>query len=198
MTVAHDAVVLAAGGSRRLGRAKQLLTAGGEALVARVVRCVLATRPSRTLVILGAYEHAIAAPLERYDVEILRNPAWETGMASSLHVAARALQGRTQPVLLTVVDQPALETHHFANLLAAHDGSTDTVSAYGGVLGVPAVVRASTLARAEDLTGDTGFRRLWHAATPRAIRADELADDIDDEADVTRAIAAGRLDAMPR
>ncbi|WP_448096738.1 nucleotidyltransferase family protein [Luteibacter yeojuensis] len=196
--MAHDAVVLAAGGSRRLGRAKQLLTAGGEALVARVVRRVLATRPSRTLVILGAHEHAIAAVLEPYEVELLSNPAWEAGIASSLHVAARALHGRDHPVLLTVVDQPALETHHFANLLAAHDGSTDTVSAYGDALGVPAVLRAWTLARAEGLTGDTGFRRLWSEATPRAVRADELADDLDNEADVARAIAAGQLDALPR
>jgi len=194
VTIAHDAVVLAAGGSRRLGRPKQLLTMDGEPLVARVARLALGTRPSRTLVIVGAYEDAVATALAPSDVEIIANPAWTTGMASSLQLAARALHGRGRPVLLAVVDQPALKASHFAALLAAHDESRDTVSAYGGALGIPAVIRASTLARATALDGDTGFRRLWAQVPPRAVRADELGEDLDDEADVARAIAAGLLD----
>ena len=38
MTVPHVAVVLAAGGSTRLGRPKQLLTRDGETLVHRAAR----------------------------------------------------------------------------------------------------------------------------------------------------------------
>jgi len=194
VTIAHDAVILAAGGSRRLGRPKQLLTVDGEPLVARVARLALGTQPSRTLVIVGAYEDDVAAALAPCDVEIVANTAWTTGMASSLQLAARALHGRGRPVLLTVVDQPALMASHFAALLAAHDDGRDTVSAYGDALGVPAVLRASTLARATALDGDTGFRRLWAKVPPRAVRADELGEDLDDEADVTRAMAAGLLD----
>ncbi|WP_426286995.1 nucleotidyltransferase family protein [Luteibacter sp. E-22] len=194
MTIAHDAVILAAGGSRRLGRPKQLLTVDGEPLVARVARLALGTRPSRMLVIVGAYQDAVVAALAPCDVEIVANSAWTTGMASSLQLAARALHGRDQPILMAVVDQPALMASHFAALLAAHDDSRDTVSAYGDALGVPAVLRASTLAHAMALGGDTGFRHLWARVPPHAVRADELGEDLDDEVDVTRAIAAGLLD----
>lgn len=198
MSAGHDAVILAAGGSSRLGRPKQLLTARGETLVARVTRQVLATRPARTLVVVGAHATAISAALNGCDVEIVTNAAWATGMASSLQRAAGALAGREWPILVTVVDQPALEARHLAALLAVHTDDSDTVTAYGDTLGVPAVLRATTLRRAGDLSGDTGFRRLWGASAPRVVRADELAADLDDEADVNRAIAVGLLDAGSR
>ena len=187
-------MILAAGGSRRLGRPKQLLTLGGETLVARVARLVLATSPSRTLLVLGAHADAIGSALASAAVEIVENDAWATGMASSLQAAARELAGRGLPVLVSVVDQPALDARHFSALLAAHDETCDTVSAYGEALGIPAVLRASTLARAATLNGDVGFRGLWADTSPRSVRADELGADLDDEADVRRAVAAGLLD----
>lgn len=198
MNSAHDAVILAAGGSRRLGRLKQLLTSHGEALVARVTRLVLETRPAQTLVVVGAQAEAIAAALHGLDVDIVTNEAWATGMASSLAKAAHELAGRNRPVLVSVIDQPALEARHLAALLTVHEADRDTVSAYRDALGVPAVLRAATLERANDLAGDMGFRQLWNDEAPRAVRAEELADDLDDEADVQRAIVAGLLDKPSR
>lgn len=190
----HDAVILAAGGSVRLGRPKQLLTVGGETLVARTVRLVLATFPARTVVVLGAYPEAISAAIPPGAAEIAVNAAWHTGMASSLQVAAARLAGRDRPVLVTVIDQPALDAACFEALLAAHDGACDTVSAYGDTLGVPAVLRPSTLAQASGLRGDQGFRRLWNAMSPHRVRADMLAHDLDTNDDVAHAVACGWID----
>jgi molybdenum cofactor cytidylyltransferase len=188
----HDAVILAAGGSLRLGRPKQLLTVAGETLIGRTSRIVASTHPGKTVAILGAHAERMCGQLG--GALAVFNPDWATGMASSLRVAADALAGRTYPVLVVVVDQLALDEAHLWQLLAAHDGSRDTVTAYGDTLGVPAVLRASTLRRAMALTGDTGFRALWHDEVPHAVHAEAFADDLDTEADVARAIAAGRLD----
>ncbi|SFW38586.1 nucleotidyltransferase family protein [Luteibacter sp. UNCMF366Tsu5.1] len=194
MNAPHDAVILAAGGSRRLGRPKQLLTRGGETLVARTARHVLATSPMRTLVVVGAHADAVMAALDTCDVEFVFNPDWETGMASSLRIAAAMLADGQRPVLVTVVDQLALASRHLTALLDAHDGARDTVTAYGDAQGVPAVLTATTFQRATALQGDEGFRRLWRDAPPQHIRADELADDLDDRDDMHRAIEAGDLD----
>lgn len=194
MNGGHDAVILAAGGSRRLGHPKQLLISRGETLVSRITRLVLETRPARTLVIVGAQAAAVSAALEGKDVEVVTNGDWASGLASSLGHAARALAGRNRPVLVTVVDQPALEARHFSALLAAHGADRDTVTAYGDGLGVPAVLRASTLAGATALQGDKGFRQLWAETAPRAVPAEELSHDLDEESDVTRAMTAGWLD----
>jgi len=194
VTTPHDAVILAAGGSRRLGRPKQLLTRHGEALIARVARLVLATKPERTIVVVGAHGNEVTAALGDLDVQVLVNELWSTGVASSLRLAAAELAGRERPTLVTVVDQPALEARHLLALLAAHTDDRDTVSLYGDARGVPAVLRASTLSRGMELEGDAGFRGLWHDLAPHGVRADELEDDLDDEADLRHAVAAGWLD----
>jgi molybdenum cofactor cytidylyltransferase len=193
MNMPHDAVILAAGGSRRLGRPKQLLVRDGETLVARVTRLVLATRPEQTIVVVGAHANEVASALAAFDVQIIINELWSTGIASSLHLAAGELAGRGRPTLVGIVDQPALEAWHLDALVAAHEDDRDTVSAYGDTLGIPAMLRASTLSRAMELRGDTGFRRLWGDSEPRSVRADELGDDLDDDTDLRRAIAAGLI-----
>lgn len=192
MTGPHDAVILAAGGSARLGRPKQLLTVNGETLIARTARLVATTRPAKTVAIVGAHAERLCSQLD--GAIAVFNPDWATGMASSLHVAADALAGRTGPVLVVVVDQLALDEAHLERLLTMHDGSSDTVTAYGDAMGVPAVLRAATLVHAAALRGDSGFRALWQNALPQTLRADAFADDLDTRADVVRAIEQGRLD----
>lgn len=191
----HDAVILAAGGSHRLGRPKQLLRRDGETLVARAARLVAHTRPTRLLVVLGAHEEAIRSALGGMRVETVLNQHWEAGMGTSLRLAATVLSGGDRPVLVTVVDQPALTAVHLDALLAAHDVTRDVVTGYGAVRGVPVVLRPSTLARASELEGDEGLRRLWANESPRVVTADDLGNDIDTPDDVARAVARGWLDA---
>ncbi|KJV35728.1 nucleotidyltransferase family protein [Luteibacter yeojuensis] len=188
----HDAVVLAAGGSARLGRPKQLLTIAGETLLQRTVRMARATCPTRLLVVLGAGAETLA-PLVTGST-IVFNPTWEEGLGSSLRRAAAALAGRPYPVLVTIVDQPCLTQEHLEKLFVAYDGSCDVVSAYGDALGPPALVRPATMAMAATLQGDTGFRRLWTGSHPAAVRRDALGRDLDTPEDVAEAVAAGLLD----
>ena len=188
----HDAVILAAGGSVRLGRPKQLLTVGGETLMERASRIVAATRPGKTVAVLGAHAERMCGKLS--GAMAVFNPDWATGMASSLRAGADALAGRTNPVLVVVIDQLALDEAHLWRLLDTHDGSRDTVTAYGDAMGVPAVLRAATLMRATVLEGDMGFRALWQDTLPQTVRADAFAEDLDTEADLARAVAAGRVD----
>jgi len=190
----HDAVILAAGGSRRLGRPKQLLTTGGETLLARTSRLVAATHPGKTVAIIGAHAELMCPQLG--GVVKALNPDWESGMASSLKLAAEALAGRTAPVLVVVVDQLALDEAHLHRLLTLHDDQQDTVTGYGVAAGVPAVLRAVTLSRAARLQGDVGFRALWHDTAPRVVPCDALGDDLDTPEDVARAVAMGRLDPV--
>ena len=185
-------MVLAAGGSARLGKPKQLLTIGGETLLQRTVRMAKASCPTRLIVVLGAHAEQLA-PLVT-GTSIVFNPTWETGISSSLARASAALAGRSYPVLVTVVDQPCLALDHLQKLFAAYDGSCDVVSAYGDVLGPPALLRAETLAIAGTLQGDAAFRRLWSGAHPAAVRRDALGRKLDTPEDVADAIHAGLLD----
>ena len=194
--IPHHVVILAAGASSRLGHPKQLLTVNGETLLARTVRYASETHASTICVVLGAGAERLIDALSRLPVRVLINDEWATGMASSLRTAARALAGQQHPALITVVDQPALSTAHFVALLQVFDGAADVVSTYGEAAGVPVLLRPHMLARARDLTGDEGFRRLWADESPIRVRADVLATDVDTPDDVCRAVHAGWLDPL--
>lgn len=207
--IGHAAIVLAAGGSRRLGRPKQLLARKGETLVHRTVRLALETAPSRLIVVTGAHASSVESAIaDLTGVECLRNPQWNEGMAGSLRRAAQALldegdahgamdAARMRRVLILACDQPALESHHLRALLAGAAGSANACAAtvHGDRLGIPAVVTPALLAHSRHLGGERGLgARLTASAGTWRLRAPELALDIDTTQDVVQAVGSGWLD----
>ena len=194
----HAVVVLAAGGSTRLGQPKQLLTRDGETLVHRAVRLALETSPAQVLVVVGANREAIAAGVADLQCEVVSNNGWQSGMAGSLHAAGENLGTAVQRVLVLVCDQPALERQHLDALLegarATETGCAATM--HGDALGVPALVPRDWFA-AMQATGDRGFRaRLGHqrAAGIFELYAPELGMDIDSPEDLAKAREMGWID----
>lgn len=197
MSDAHNAVVLAAGGSRRLGYPKQLLTRDGEALVHRSVRLSLHTRPQRLLLICGGEADAIAASVHDLRVEIVINPDWQEGLASSLRLAACALTNEALPCLILGCDQPALHAGHLQALIEGARARGCAATLHGASRGVPALVPAALLAGALQLQGDRGLRGLLNALPDEEVaplQAPELEWDLDTGADVDAARARGWLD----
>jgi molybdenum cofactor cytidylyltransferase len=194
----HVAVVLAAGGSSRLGMPKQLLLRDGETLIHRNVRLVAATDPVRVIVVLGAQHERLVAELADIPHVAVVNTDWHTGLAGSLRAAAPHIPGG-HAVLVVACDQPALEGHHLRALLAGADAAPARSAATdsGGVLGIPAVVPGEWFADL-DAQGDRGFRdrlRSMPADGIFRLQAPELARDIDTPADLREAMQAGLLDA---
>jgi molybdenum cofactor cytidylyltransferase len=194
---AHVAVLLAAGGSTRLGRPKQLLTREGEALVRRAARLLLDTGPHALFVVLGAQASTVSAALAGLPHRALVNDAFASGMASSLRLAAAAVQGSSRPVLISTCDQPGIELAHLETLLAAARTSPIGCAAasYGERCGIPAAVRADAFQRCSTLSGDRGLGNWLNTqADLLRIELGEARLDIDTQADVERARAAGWLD----
>ena len=199
MTVPHVAVVLAAGGSTRQSRPKQLLTRDGEALVHRAARLALASGAARVRVIVGAHADDVVAVVRDLPVECLVNPRWNEGLAGSVRVALDALAAHDRATLLLTCDQPALDLVHVQALLAAARAapSGSAATRFGDRVGVPAVVAPTMLRAARDLQGDRGLRDVLNAAGAGVIACDapDLGVDIDTPEDVAEAVLRGWLDA---
>ena len=194
----HVAIVLAAGGSSRLGTPKQLLKRGGETLVHRAVRLAAATQPHRLSLVIGAYAEEIRTAVADLQVEILVNDDWREGLASSVRVAADALDESASALILGC-DQPALELGHLQRLLteAAASVSGCAATRHGVGRGIPVAVSAAVLREAHGLRGDSGLRGLlqWLPSDSfYLLEAVELEFDLDTLGDVEKAVADGLLD----
>ena len=76
------AIVLAAGGSSRMGAAKQLLELDGRPLIARAVDSVLGSQARRVVVVLGSDADRVGAAIAGRPVRTVLNPDWRAGLAS--------------------------------------------------------------------------------------------------------------------
>ncbi len=102
-------VVLAAGGSARLGQPKQLLDWQGEAFVRAVVHTAQAAGLSPLVVVTGAYRQEVEAALGDLDVVVVHNANWDAGQGGSVARGLEAVlaeDASTPAVLFMLVDQP--------------------------------------------------------------------------------------------
>ncbi|HXK22828.1 MAG TPA: nucleotidyltransferase family protein [Myxococcota bacterium] len=183
-----SAVLLAAGGSQRLGRPKQLLIWEGEPLVRRAARAALEAGVDELIAVTGAEGDAVAAALAGLDLRVIANERWRDGVGGSIATGVRAASGSA--VLLLLADQPGVDAALLAELIAGMEAGHERVAcAYAGIVGVPAIFsRPSDLEALRGLSGDRGAAPLLRApgASVLAIPAPQAACDIDDEQDWRR------------
>lgn len=173
------AVVLAAGGARRMGRPKQLLPLGGKPLVWHAASVACRAGLDAVVVVTGAHREAVADAVSGLPVRVVHNPGWRAGQAGSLRAGLEALGPGTAAVVFLLADQPLVTPEVISALAAAWRGGVGTIVAptVGGRRGNPVLL---DLARWREglmaLTGDAGARGLI-AAHP-----DEVASvPVDDE-----------------
>jgi molybdenum cofactor cytidylyltransferase len=196
----HLAIVLAAGGSARLGYSKLRLRRNDETLVHRAARIAAETRPRRLLVVSGAEAEFVAQTLRDVPHEVVHNAAWREGLGSSLRAVAHVVAHSDMQVLLLACDQPALEVAHLQRLLAGARATATGVAAtaYEGTVGIPIVVPSHWFSTPEAFAGDAGFRHRLRGLPSQSffrLEAPELAVDIDLPQDVENAVSHGQLDA---
>jgi molybdenum cofactor cytidylyltransferase len=187
------ALVLAAGGSRRMGRPKQLIPWEGRPLLEHVVARVRDWPVSEVIVVLGAFEDEILAGTDLGESPIVLNPEWEEGIASSLRVGLDVLvrDARIERVLITLGDQPEIPAEVPPALLEAQEESRRPVAipVYRYQRGNPALVERSLWPRLMNLTGDTGASDLFraHPHWVTEVRFDSLMPrDLDEPGDLER------------
>ncbi len=167
------AIILAAGGSTRLGHPKQLIRWGDGNMLTHVIQTIAAAGVEQIDVVVGAHKEAIIASVNTDEYPLVRwlhNEDWRDGQSTSLRLAIRELQSQwneDDAILIALCDQPAIETEHYAALIdtVISGDFASSATRYPSGAGVPACFSAATL-RSLELSGDQGAKN-WLRSQPR-------------------------------
>ena len=196
MTAAHQlagvtAVILAAGGSSRYGRCKQLVEINNSSLVRLAVDKHLALFPNdRISVVVGANSEAVAQTVSDLPVKVVLNDHWQQGLASSLKAGLNNVEPDCRAVMITLCDQALVTEDHLRLLLDLWltCPSEITASAYAGTIGTPVIIPAEFYPQVLALEGDAGAKSILksNAGRVRTLPIPEAEFDIDLPADLEK------------
>ncbi|MFC7666147.1 NTP transferase domain-containing protein [Hymenobacter humi] len=100
-------LLLAAGASTRMGQPKQLLPYRGRTLLRHAAETAVATGCRPVVLVTGAVHDALAAEIADLPIQVIHNPEWKTGMASSIRAGViAAAQFQPTAYLIMLSDQP--------------------------------------------------------------------------------------------
>jgi molybdenum cofactor cytidylyltransferase len=153
-------LVLGAGGSRRLGRPKQLLPYGAGTLLDHVVRVARACPFQQLVVAIGGSSDDVRATVDLAGADVVVNDAYGAGCSSSIAAALAVVDPRCDVMALMLGDQPGVTRDTVAALLAGRGDAPLAVCRYDDGRGHPIAFTRSVFADLADLHGDKGVWRL--------------------------------------
>ena len=153
-------LVLAAGGSRRLGRPKQLLPYGDATLLDRVLDVARDCEFDQRLYVIGGGTQHVRATVDLTGIDVVENPEYREGCSSSIAAALGAVDPRADVLVLMLGDQPGVESATVMKLLAQRGDAPLAVCAYADGRGHPLAFARGIFADLATLHGDKAVWKL--------------------------------------
>ncbi len=181
---------MAAGGSSRLGRPKQLLPYKDSTLLRHLTQQAVASDATHVRVLVGAERALLADHLHDLGVTIVENEHWTAGLSASIKAGLDTVPQSADGVILMLCDMPSVTTAHLNALIRTQQERSKGIvaSRYQRTPGVPALFVRRYFGDLQNLRGDGGAKVVL------LLRAEDVAlvdlpggeIDIDTEEDVTR------------
>jgi molybdenum cofactor cytidylyltransferase len=163
-------LVLAAGGSKRLGAPKQLLPYGAGTLLEHVLGVARKCDFDQRLCVLGGGGPDVREQVELGDFTVIVNEHFGAGCSSSIAAALGAVDERAEVLVLMLGDQPGVSAATVSALLAGRRGAPLAACEYRDGRGHPLAFDRSVFDELANLHGDKGVWKLLDR------RAEEVVD----------------------
>ena len=183
-----------------MGKPKQLLKFKGKTLLQLAERTATASVCGLRVAVLGANAEILQDELHGFDLEIVYNEDWKTGMSSSIKAGLNKLleiNNALKAVVIMVCDQPFLTPKIINNLIEKYIETDALIAAskYAETLGVPALFDEKLFDELKNLNEKSGAKSLIKKFKDKTISIDFPAGkfDIDTPEDYSKLLEAGFL-----
>ena len=193
-------LVLAAGGSRRLGQPKQLLPVADRTLLDATLSVVRRCGLDQIVVALGGAADAVASVVDLAGCDVVRNDAHGTDCSSSISAALPVVDPAAEGIVLLLGDQPLVRPSTVAALVAKARTVDLAVCSYDGGLGHPFWLGRALFDRLATLHGDKALWKLVDAAGDHLVSVSvpgAVPIDVDTEEDYRALLARLGLGSSP-
>jgi molybdenum cofactor cytidylyltransferase len=159
------AIILAAGQSKRMGSTNKLLANWrGKTPLEYVCQAALGSNCEATIVVTGHQREQVTQALKGADVEIIYNPDFASGMASSIKTGvSRASQSGSGAIIVLLGDMPGITSRMIDKIIEAGNASEPEaiiVATCGNKKGNPLLWKSSYFNQLLELEGDQGARQI--------------------------------------
>ena len=174
-------VILAAGNSTRMGKDNKLLRNIGDApLIRNTAIEMLKSDLDSCSIVLGYQSDKVADVIKDLNINLILNPLWKEGQASSLRAAINTLDSTYSDLLIMLGDLPGIKSSHINSIIEEHlltdnRKSKITIPSFKGQKGNPVIWGRSFFHDLSNLEGDVGGRTLF-SEHPAAINILEMND----------------------
>ncbi len=174
-------VILAAGNSTRMGKDNKLLkNIDGTPLIRNIALEISKSNLDSCSIVLGYQSDKVADVIKDLNINLILNPLWKKGQASSLKAALNSLTPSYSDLLIMLGDLPGIKSGHINRIIEEHLSSENrtskiTIPSFKGQKGNPVIWGRAFFHDLSNLEGDVGGRVLF-GQHPAAINLIEMDD----------------------
>jgi len=169
-----NAIVLAAGESKRMGMPKALLRFSDTTFLAQIVSVLQQSEVDAVTVVLGAQAATIRASTDLSGVDIVVNQDYRKGQLSSLVAGLRSLPSRPEAILLCLVDNPLISGETVDRIVRAfrETGRPIVIPVFKGRRGHPALFARAMFDELRSAPADEGARHIVQSHKDQVLEVD--------------------------
>jgi len=157
-----SAIILSAGTSSRFGDKNKLLKPFMDSSILEHVVKTITTLPILEVILVTGYEQdKIAEAVKDYNVQIINNTEYQTGIASTIKCGISAASQKTEGYMICLGDMPYITMEYIKNLLDTFINSNTPsiiVPTFEGRRGNPVLFSKIFIDELSRMEGDKGAR----------------------------------------
>ena len=169
-----NAIILAAGQSKRMGKPKPLLRFGDKTFLEQIISVIKLSDVDRITVVLGAEAETIKNSVDLSETRVVVNKDYLKGQLSSLIAAIKDTPEETEAVLLCLVDAPFV-SKEVVNKIVSKFGETNNpiiVPVFNGKRGHPTLFSKSLFNELLNAPQDQGARYVLYSNEEKVLEVE--------------------------